>query len=147
MSREPISGKCLAVGIILLFVGASITPCISGNIGEKEKTVLQFNEPNPADETISDWIEDIYSVNQTGTTTIVANSTDVEVDNIDILQVTFTQQELQVNLTLQVVGIIEDSGELINGTFIDNDMVVYDFDLITSEQDYVISYWNQTGEL
>jgi hypothetical protein len=137
---------CLTVGIILLFVGTSITPSIRGNIGEKEKTVLQFNEPGPADETSSDWIDDVYSVNQTGTTTIIANSTDIEVDNIDILQVTFSRQELQVNLTLQVVGIIEDRGGLINGTFFD-DMVVYYLQLITSEQNYVISYCNQTGLL
>ncbi len=94
-----------------------------------------------------DWIEDVYSVNESGTTSIAANSTDIEVDNIDILQVTFSKQELQVNLSLQVVGIIEDRGRLINGTFFDDDMVVYYFQLITSEQDYMISYCNQTGEL
>ena len=129
--------KYLAVGIILLFVGASITPSIRGNSGEKEKTLLQFNAPNPADETISDWLEDVYSANQTGTTTIVTNSTDIEVDNIDILQITCTQQESQVNLTLQVAGMIENKGRLINGTFFDNEIVVYYFQLITSEQHYV----------
>ncbi len=139
--------KCLAIGIILLFVGTNITPSIGGNIGEKRKNVLQFNELNPVDKTISDWIEDVYSVNQTGTTIIVTNSTDIEVDNIDIQQVTFTQQELQLNLTLQVVGMIDNRGGLINGTFLDNESVVYDFQLMTSEQVYVISYCNQSGVL
>ncbi len=147
MQTNQIIREILVIGIILLFVGASITPSISGNRGEKEKTFLQFNEPTPADETMSDWIEDVYSANITGKTTIVTNSTDVEVDNIDILRITCAQHELQVNLTLQVAGMIENRGRLINGTFFGNEIVVYHFDLITSERDYVISYCNQTGEL
>jgi hypothetical protein len=146
-ARKEMKRKWLAAGIILLFVGASITPSISGNSGQREKTFLQFNEPNPADETISDWIEDVYSANQNGTTTLIANSTDIEVDNIDILQITCTQQELQVNLTLRVAGMIEDRGGFINGSVFDNEVVEYYFELITSEQHYLIRYWNQTGEL
>jgi hypothetical protein len=56
---------------------------------------------------------------------------------------------VQVFLSLQVVGLIENRGELLDlyGNFTDIDAVEYDFQLTTSEQDYMISYCNQTGKL
>ena len=55
----------------------------------------------------------------------------------------------QITLSLQVVGIIEDRGELIDpyGSPFNFDTVEYGFQLITSEDEYMISYCNQTGRL
>jgi hypothetical protein len=86
----------------------------------------------------------------TGESSIVTNSSDIEIDNLDLVQATYTKQGIQVNLSLEVRGIIEDRGELIdleheNQTYFN--MVEYGFDLITSEEDYRIAYCNQTGRL
>lgn len=104
-----------------------------------------------ADETIYDGIEDVNSVNLTGETTVITYSPDIEVDNLDLTQATYTQQGAQVTLTLQVVGVIENRGEIIDWYSYDMDMnfdaVEYIFTLTTSEQNYIVSYSNRTGQI
>ncbi len=134
--------KWLAIGIILIFVGASMTPSIGGHISENENIVRQINDSNSVNDTIIDWIEDVYSVNQS--TTHIANSSDIQVQNIDIQQITFAKKGLQVNLTLQVLGVIENKGGILNGHFVGMEVVDYYCQLTTSEEDYLIEYCNQT---
>ena len=104
-----------------------------------------------ADETITDGIEDVSSVNLTGETTVITYSPDIDVDNIDLTQATYTKQGTQVTLTLTVAGIIENRGEIIDYYSMDSlgdfNAVEYIFTLTTSEQDYVVSYSNKTGQL
>jgi len=104
-----------------------------------------------ADKTITDGIEDVSSVNLTGETTIITYSPDIEVDNIDLTQATYTRQGTQANLTLQVAGNIENRGGIIDyysEDFLNNfNAVEYIFTLTTSEQEYVVSYSNKTGQL
>jgi hypothetical protein len=105
-----------------------------------------------ADETITDGTGDVSSIDYfTGETNIVTSSPDIDVDNLDLIQATYTQQGIQATLSLQVKGIIENRGKVtdLNGPDILDvlNTVVYEFQLTTSEQDYSVSYSNETGQL
>jgi hypothetical protein len=103
-----------------------------------------------ADKTITDGIEDVSSVSFTGETTVITSSPDIEVDNIDLTQATYTKQGIQVILTLQVRGNIENRGKIIDllgENPLDYNTAEYEFQLTTSEQDYTVSYTNLTGQL
>jgi PKD repeat protein len=142
----------MAVGIILLFVGASAIPSNGRNISNKQNDVVQLNETNRADVTITDTVGDVCSVDYlTQETSVVTYHPDIEVDNLDIMEATYTQQGVQVILSVQVVGSIENRGKIIDlydgDIFGDLNFVEYDFQVSTSEQDYTISYANLTGQI
>lgn len=143
--------KCLAIGIIVLFIGTNIIPTSNGNSSQKDDSILQMNRSIPSNVTITDTLGDVCTLNvTTQETTIVTYHPDIDVVNLDIVQATYTQQGTQATLSVQVVGIIEDRGQLIDlyeGNFSDLNFVEYDFQLITSERYYAIQYANQTGRL
>lgn len=139
--------KWVVVGIILLFIGASVVPNISGSTNVNRIDARTSSTHTPADETITDWTDDVCSYNfYRYTWTIITNSTDVEVDNIDLVQTSFAQQDRQVTLGLQVSGCIEDRGHPGNFTN-ETEEVDYYFLLTTSEREYFVGYINQTGFL
>jgi PKD repeat protein len=105
-----------------------------------------------ADVTITDRTGDVWSIDYlTGEVEIITNCSDIEVKNLDLVQATYTQQGVQANLSLQVVGIIENRGNITDLSNIDNitilDIAEYEFQLTTSKQDYSIRYCNRTGQL
>ncbi|HWR27532.1 MAG TPA: PKD domain-containing protein [Candidatus Thermoplasmatota archaeon] len=105
-----------------------------------------------ADVTITDIIEDVSSVDYiTQGTTVVTSNPYIDVANIDIVKATYSQQGTQATVTIQVRGSIENRGKIIDDydqdSFNDLNFVEYDFSLSTSEQDYTISYANQTGQI
>jgi hypothetical protein len=142
--------KWLIIGIMLLVIESSILPNIQGNIEKNTNEALQSNTGNPTNITLSDWIGDVcsytYLLNKWK---IISNSTDIEVVNLDLTKATYAQQGAQATLSLQVAGRIEDRGhiEYENITNDTIDLVEYSFQLTTSEQNYTISYTNQTGVL
>jgi hypothetical protein len=115
---------------------------------EKNATAVTFSI---VDVLITDYIGDVCSVNfTTQETNIVTDHPDIEVDNLDIAYTTFTKQGMDALLSIQVVGCIEDRGQLINlynGSWDDIDFVEYDIQVSTSEEDYTICYANQTCQL
>jgi PKD repeat protein len=105
-----------------------------------------------ADVIITDRTGDVMSVDYlTGNVTIISSSPYINVDNLDLVQATYTQQGIQATLSLQVVGSIENRGNITDLNNLSNltslDMVIYEFQLITSEQDYSLGYCNKTGQL
>lgn len=97
---------------------------------------------------ITDGTGDVCSLDiLTGEITIITYHPDIEVDNLDLTQATYSQIETQATVSLQVKGNIENRGEFIdfNDSFFD--MVEYDFQLTTSAQDYELSYCNKTAIL
>ncbi len=151
MRRNHQGRNCVTIGIILLFIGASFIPSMSGTTDDGKNEFLQLNESRRADVIITDSLEDVYSVNYTTQEKCVVTShPDIEVDNLDIMEATYTQQGIQVTISVQVVGIIENRGKIIdiyNHDFSDLNFVEYDFQITTSEQDYTISYANHTGQI
>ena len=107
-----------------------------------------------AAETIIDGTGDVSSVDYfTQETTIVTSHPDINVNNLDIVQATYTQQGTQATVTLQVKGSIENRGELPDQMFEDPlleslnfNFVEYSFDVTTLEHVYTIAYVNQTGQ-
>jgi PKD repeat protein len=98
------------------------------------------------DVTITDVTGDVCSLDYlTEETKVITNHSDIEVKNLDLIQATYTQQGIQATLSLQVVGNIENRGNM-SRDFIDG-LVVYEFDLSTSGQYYRIEYCNRTGQL
>jgi chitodextrinase len=111
-----------------------------------------------ADETITDGIEDVCTYDYlSGETTVITSSPYIDVDNIDLMQSTYTQQGSQATLTLQVRGVIEDRGRIdymeidYDSLFNTLDSVDYMMTLTTieqdSEQEYTVRYSNKTGQL
>ena len=105
-----------------------------------------------ADVTINDTIEDVSSVDYyTGETVVITSHPDISIDNLDVVQATYTKQGTLVTLTLKVRGTIENRGKIVDlyseDIFDFLDFVEYDFQLTTSEDDYYVSYSNQTGQL
>ncbi len=105
-----------------------------------------------ADTTITDTIDDVSSVDYyTGETIVITSHPQIDVKNLDITQVTFTKEGAQATLTLQVRGDIENRGSIIDlyseDIFDSLNFVEYDFQLITSDGEYMVSYSNLTGQL
>jgi PKD repeat protein len=105
-----------------------------------------------ADVTITDIIEDVSSVDFNQQTTVVTTHPDINVQNIDIIKATYGQVGTQATVTLQVRGSIENRGKIIDMYNEEDSLgplnfVEYDFSLSTTEQDYTISYANQTGQI
>lgn len=105
-----------------------------------------------ADTTITDTIEDVSSVDYyTGETIVITSHPEIDVKNLDITQVTYTQDGAQVTLTLKVRGNIENRGSIIDlyseDIFDSLNFVEYDFQLITDEGEYMVSYSNLTGQI
>jgi len=101
-----------------------------------------------ADVTITDRTGDVCSINySTGDAKVVTNCSYIEVKNLDLVQATYTKQGTQATLSLQVVGNIENRGNISGGSIDVLDLVGYEFQLITSGQYYSIIYCNRTGRL
>jgi len=104
-----------------------------------------------ADETISDSMGDVTSIDYlTGESKVVTTHPDITVDNLDLIQATYTKQGTQATVTLQVKGNIENRGKVIDPyseDFSDFNTVNYEFTLTTSEEAYSVSYSNNTGTL
>jgi len=105
-----------------------------------------------ADITISDPMDDVSSIDYlTGETIVVTTHPEIDVENIDITKAEYTQEGAQATVSLQVKGNIENRGKIIDPESEDFfefiDAVEYGFQLITSEEDYMISYSNGTGQL
>jgi PKD domain len=107
-----------------------------------------------AAETIIDGTGDVSSVDYyTQETTIVTSNSDININNLDIIKATFTQQGTQATVTLQVKGSIENRGklpdEMSDNPLLDSlnfNFVEYGFEITTSKQVYSINYVNQTGQ-
>ena len=102
--------------------------------------------------TITDPENDVSSIDYlTGETIVVTSHPEITVANIDIITATYTQEGKQATVTLQVKGNIEDRGKVIDpdsdDLFETLDTVEYGFQLSTSEEDYMISYSNRTGQI
>ena len=104
-----------------------------------------------ADVTIRDGTGDVNSMDVNGNTTLITFSPEINIDNLDLTEATYTQHGTQATLSLQVKGKIENRGAIMDLTSADNltalDTVEYDFQLTTSEQDYSVVYSNKTGQL
>jgi hypothetical protein len=148
--QKGIRRKGFVYGIIILLVGLSLTPGIMGNKNENNTEMFPKPTSHLAEDTITDWAEDVCSIDPyTGNISIVTEHLYVEVDNLDVISAFCTQEDGQVTVNLQVTGIIEDRGgwpDSYNFTGL-LDLVEYDFQVTTSEQEYWISYINKTGSL
>ena len=104
-----------------------------------------------ADVTITDGIDDVSQVDYfTGETTVVTSHPDITVADLDLVKATYTKVGQKVTLTLQVRGNILDRGQIVDlegGDLSTFDTVEYGFQLITSEQEYLVSYSNKTSTL
>jgi PKD repeat protein len=102
------------------------------------------------DVSITDDTGDVFSLDfLTGEWTVITDHPDIEVDNLDLIQATYTQTGTQATVSLQVNGNIENRGEFLDpyNPIMDINMAEYDFQLITSRQGYSLSYCNKTGRL
>jgi hypothetical protein len=140
--------KGMVLGIVILCVGASITSTITGYSSQKKNDIFQLNQPDPANITITDWTEDVISwdpATQEGG--IVIYHPDINIENLDITQATYSQQGTQAILCLQVDGIIENRREPENPNGTESNFVLYIFELVTFEHYYLVEYCNQSGYL
>jgi hypothetical protein len=140
--------KWIAIGMILMFVSAALLPNIAARITDRMREGLLQNQGFFSNGTMTDWTDDVCSLNYLNNKcTVIMNSTDIEVDNLDLIQTSYLQQGSLVTLSVQVVGRIEDRGQPYwwNTTNETVDVVEYAFSFTTSEQDYLVSYINQTG--
>jgi len=149
MNTNTLIEKGFTLGLILLFVGTISIPDIHGSFSHHMNNVLQLNTHTPTDITITDWTGDVCSFHYFTTKwTLVTNSSEIEVSNLDLTQATYQQQGILATLCLQVAGSIENRGHILYGNISDEiNATEYAFQLTTSEQDYLISYVNQTGIL
>jgi len=115
-------------------------------------TVTPAQQIQATNITISDGMNDVSTVDYlTGKTTVVTSHPDIDVDNLDLVQATYTQQGTQATASLQVKGNIENRGKIRDPNSEDIlsafNTVEYGIQIITSKKDYSVSYSNQTGQL
>ena len=103
-----------------------------------------------ADKTITDPSGDVTDIEGE----IVTEDPNIDIDNIDIIEVTYTKEEQTVTLTLKVEGAIENRGDYSDLTEYDEgdlnldiDLAAYNFALTTSTQEYAIIYVNNVCNL
>lgn len=106
----------------------------------------------PIQQTITDSTNDVATIDySTGEINVIKSHPEVNVKNLDIAKITFKKEGTEVTLIMQVEGNIENRGSIIDlysGDIHDSlDFVEYDFQLITSGDNYRISYSNRTGQL
>lgn len=80
----------------------------------------------------------------------VSSSENVDIDNIDIIKLTYSKEGKNVILTLQVAGEIEDRGDIgdIDSEFDkDIDLIEYSLALATSTNEYDIYYVNKECQI
>jgi hypothetical protein len=150
--RKADDRKKLVYGIIILLIGLNLTPSITGKRNDTFIELFQKSRSSFTDETVSitDWAEDVCTLDfYTGNNSIVMENPYIEVENLDIISALFKQEGKAVTVQVQVAGIIEDRGgwpDPYNYTDL-LDLIEYDFGVITSEQEYYLSYSNNTGFL
>lgn len=154
MGRKALDGRnarriCLCFIVVLLCIGTSSLPCIGGSVRETAGDGYQENTSSRSNETLFDVLEDVCSVNINQETEVVLSHPDIEVDNIDIAEAGATQLGNLITVCVQVAGVIENRGKIIdfyNGGNLSNlNFVEYDFLISTNEDDYMVSYANYTG--
>jgi PKD repeat protein len=104
-------------------------------------------------ETLTDQPNDVYSIggmlyySEDGQEefNFITEHDDIEVDNIDIREVTYQRNDKDVTMTLKVEGIIEDRGNIEDLNFeseLGVNTVAYNIQLSTSYETYMITYVN-----
>ncbi|MCU0851624.1 MAG: hypothetical protein MUC80_10215 [Candidatus Thermoplasmatota archaeon] len=148
--NKTLGKKLEAVGMVLLFAFVVLTPTIPARMESRLRHILPQNNGFFTDETLTDWINDVSSFHiRNNRWTIITNSTDIDVQNIDVIQASYEQEDGLVTLSMQVAGDIENRGHW-NDWDSNNETtewIEYTFEFVTSEQGYVISYVNQSGAL
>ncbi len=108
-------------------------------------------------EHITDGVRDVIDLNTRG---VVEEHPDIDVDNIDIVELTYGREEESVTLMLRVKGEIERRGDISdfslfydygypeeeypeNTLEFDIDSVGYAFMLVTSDENYELLYVNE----
>ena len=101
-------------------------------------------------ETLMDQSDDVYSIDLSGYSeeefNYITEHDDIDVDNLDIREVTYQRNDKDVTMTLKVEGIIEDRGNIEDlkwGEEFDVDTVGYNIELSTSYETYIITYVNK----
>jgi len=148
MMKSRLWSKRLVIGILLLSFGISMASNITGDNCEKTNTFRPIEKSNPSNITITDWTNDVWSMDpDTQEKSIVLTHPDINIENLDITQVTYLQQGTHVILTLQVVDEIENRNIPGNPNTTQVDLVFYGLELVTSDHYYLIEYCNQSGLL
>jgi hypothetical protein len=107
--------------------------------------ITSFSSQALANVIITDNVGDVYSQDYlTEEWTVITDHPDINVDNLDFVQMTYTQQGTQATVSLQVNGTIENRDHSSGNLF---EYVSYYFNLETSEQYYYVNYCNRTGTL
>ena len=98
-----------------------------------------------ADVTLTDSIGDVIDA---FTYEEVTSSQNIDIDNIDIVEVTYSRQGKTITLAMEVKGEIEDRGDINDVEAEDNvDVVIYALYLYTSENSYYVFYVNNECQL
>lgn len=115
---------------------------------------ITISSVEAADVTISDGTGDVYSYDDQNMT-LITNSPEIDIANIDINQTTYMLEGTQITLTLRVNGKIQDKGNLFDINLenaedlgdLENftiNAIFYQFTVTTSSGYYVILYSNKT---
>ncbi|MCD4664014.1 MAG: hypothetical protein K8R68_02010, partial [Bacteroidales bacterium] len=128
--------KFCTAGIVVLFIGISIVPNISGfdlqTIRNYNLSVSSVSDDNNFD----DYIDDVICYNFKLINRRIYRTD--EKPNINIISGGYSKNDGNVTLTLEVEGVIEDRGNFSN---IDT-IVCYGLELYTSENTHYIIYCN-----
>jgi len=149
--------KGITLSILVLLFGVSIYPTITGEVpdnqlSEENKTLYSKFDSSAycsieENETIVDGIDDVIDLS---TQEIVTEHPDIDVENIDITKITYNRMDKNVSVVLNVVGLIEDRGNISDftrGMSFDIDAVGYFLLLATSSEVYQIIYANKVCQM
>ena len=142
--------------IVGLFIGAGIIPTINGyNFETIQRNSVYVssvldddgNGDSPDDDgnfTFDDYTDDVLCLFFDGFFSSGMYRTD-EKPNVNIISGSYSNDDGNVTLTLEVEGIIEDRGKFEGADYnVSNDSIVYGLDLSTSKDNYGIGYCNKT---
>jgi PKD repeat protein len=142
---------CLVFIVVLSFFGTSSLPAIYVAIPEIVTDPSYATVRGCTNESLSDVVHDVCSINFYQETEVVLSHPDIEVDNIDIVKASAAQLGNQITVSVQVAGEIENRGKIIdlyNQSYFGNlNFVEYDFSISTTEDGYTVSYANYTGQI
>lgn len=135
--------KEITIGLVFFFVAVGMSWCVSGS---RDTIVTNpTNNPTQANNSITDWTKDVFTFNSSGDPYLISNSSYVEIKNLDILKISYVQEDTLVTLSLQVTGQIEDRGSF--ESYYEQELVAYELELATSGTAYDLAYINKSAVL
>lgn len=131
--------KWVSLSLAFFFIGTGTS--ILASASKDTITTTPTTNTAQTSKSITDWTKDVFTYNNSGRPYLITNSSYVEIKNLDIHTISYTQEGALVTISLQVIGQIENRGSF--ESYYEQELVAYELELATSGTGYDLVYINK----